>query len=245
MYQRPGGPLFTGTTEWDFLFPIPQKGFEPRGGQLESPFPCPPTGPCSLGAVTSPAPSERVTVRPISVGEHLDFIRSQASASFLQTPAWGQVKSEWKREPIGWWRGPELVGVALVLYRRASPQALPRLPAGGPGHRLGHRRPGGLAQPARRPPPESGSLRSPDGPPCGHCPLVGRSGQGGHRQHRGAPPTELAPTERSQAGALVVSQLNELGWRLQATDGGFAAGQPQFNFQIPLQASPRTTSCGG
>ncbi len=46
---------------------------------------------------------------------------------------------------------------------------------------------------------------------------------------------QLAPTERSRTGAAVVSQLRELGWRLQSADGGFAAGQPQFNFQIPLR----------
>jgi lipid II:glycine glycyltransferase (peptidoglycan interpeptide bridge formation enzyme) len=45
---------------------------------------------------------------------------------------------------------------------------------------------------------------------------------------------DLPPTERSQQGARVVSQLQELGWALQAVEGGFAAGQPQYNFQIPL-----------
>ena len=46
--------------------------------------------------------------------------------------------------------------------------------------------------------------------------------------------TELPPTERSVAGARVVSQLQELGWRPQAVEGGFAAGQPQYNFWVPL-----------
>src|SRR5690606_10973745 len=45
---------------------------------------------------------------------------------------------------------------------------------------------------------------------------------------------ELPPTERSQTGARVVSQLRELGWRPQAVEGGFAAGQPQFYFVVPL-----------
>ena len=45
---------------------------------------------------------------------------------------------------------------------------------------------------------------------------------------------DIAPLERSQDGARAVAQLQELGWRLQAVEGGFAAGQPQFNFQIPL-----------
>ena len=45
-----------------------------------------------------------LTVRAITEREHLDFIRTQRSASFLQTPAWGQVKSEWRRESLGWFR---------------------------------------------------------------------------------------------------------------------------------------------
>ena len=45
---------------------------------------------------------------------------------------------------------------------------------------------------------------------------------------------DLPPTERTAAGARVVSQLTELGWRPQAVEGGFAAGQPRHVFQIPL-----------
>ena len=56
------------------------------------------------------------------------------------------------------------------------------------------------------------------------------------------PDSSAAPT-----GARVVAQLHELGWRPQAVEGGFAAGQPQYNFQIPLRdadgtPAPRTTS---
>jgi lipid II:glycine glycyltransferase (peptidoglycan interpeptide bridge formation enzyme) len=45
---------------------------------------------------------------------------------------------------------------------------------------------------------------------------------------------ELPPSERSAAGARVVSQLRELGWRAQGLGEGFAAGQPRHVFQIPL-----------
>jgi lipid II:glycine glycyltransferase (peptidoglycan interpeptide bridge formation enzyme) len=53
---------------------------------------------------------------------------------------------------------------------------------------------------------------------------------------------DVPPTERSQEGARVVSQLQELGWQPQAVEGGFAAGQPQYNFVVPLQRDgvPRT-----
>ena len=50
--------------------------------------------------------------------DHLAFIEDRRSASFLQTPAWGKVKSEWRHESIGWFRDGELVGAGLVLYRQ-------------------------------------------------------------------------------------------------------------------------------
>ena len=59
-----------------------------------------------------------LTLRPISAAEHRDFIAGQSSASFLQTPAWASVKSEWRNESLGFFRGAALVGVALVLYRQ-------------------------------------------------------------------------------------------------------------------------------
>ncbi|MDX6325354.1 MAG: hypothetical protein QOK15_1708, partial [Nocardioidaceae bacterium] len=46
---------------------------------------------------------------------------------------------------------------------------------------------------------------------------------------------ELPPRVRETTGARVVSQLRELGWREQHAEGGFAAGQPQYNFWIPLR----------
>ncbi len=65
------------------------------------------------GSLTGP-----LTVRVITESEHLDFVRSRRSASFLQTPAWGTVKSDWRRESLGWFRDAQVVGAALVLYRQ-------------------------------------------------------------------------------------------------------------------------------
>ena len=57
---------------------------------------------------------------------------------------------------------------------------------------------------------------------------------------------DLAADERDPAGARVVAQLRELGWRPQAAEGGFAAGQPQYVFQVPLaRRAPRTTCSPG
>jgi vancomycin resistance protein VanK len=46
---------------------------------------------------------------------------------------------------------------------------------------------------------------------------------------------QVPPEERSVSGARVVSTLHELGWKPQTVEGGFAAGQPQYNFVIPLR----------
>ena len=74
-----------------------------------------PADPGSLVGVT-------LTVRPIPAADHLAFLREQSWASFLQTPAWATVKSEWRAESLGWFDGERMVGAGLVLYRR-----LPRL----------------------------------------------------------------------------------------------------------------------
>ena len=53
----------------------------------------------------------------------LEFIAARRSASFLQTPSWARVKSEWRGERIGFYDGDQLTGVGLILYRK-----LPKLP---------------------------------------------------------------------------------------------------------------------
>ncbi len=54
---------------------------------------------------------------------------------------------------------------------------------------------------------------------------------------------QLTPTHRDATGARVVSQLRAAGWRLQSPEDGFGAGQPQYNFVIPLaneDGTPKT-----
>ncbi len=58
-----------------------------------------------------------LTVQPISAADHLAFVRTQRSVSFLQTPAWGDVKTEWRSESLGWYDDRRLVGAGLVLHR--------------------------------------------------------------------------------------------------------------------------------
>jgi vancomycin resistance protein VanK len=185
-----------------------------------------------------------VTVREVSEEQHLDFLRSRRSASFLQTPAWGRVKSEWRRESLGFFRGEELVGVGLVLYRQLPKvqRFLAYLPEGPVidwadddlaawlAPMVGHLR-------------DRGAFGVRMGPPVVTRRWAAAQVKEGIADDDVRRLGDLPPAERDHTGARVVSQLDALGWRRQSVEGGFAAGQPQYNFQIPLRTAddtPRT-----
>ncbi len=196
------------------------------------------------GSVSSP-----LDVRTITPAEHLAFVASRRSASFLQVPAWGEVKSDWKHESIGWFRPSttgqaELVGAGLVLYRQLPrvKRYLAYLPEGpvidwdadpladwlAPmTEHLRRRKAFGIRM----------------GPPVVTRRWDAATVKAGVADEQVRRLDDLPPTAREPSGARVVSQLRELGWRLQSVQGGFAAGQPQYNFQVPLRdaaGAPRT-----
>ncbi len=200
------------------------------------------------GSVT-PAPqtpprTDSLTVRTITPEEHLAFLRGRRSASFLQTPAWGEVKSEWRRESIGWLHEGALVGAGLVLYRQLPrvERYLAYLPEGPVIDWDADDLSDWLA-PMTRHLADKGAFGVRMGPPVisrhwdAAAVKAGVADEGVRRLG------EVPPTQREPRGARVVQELGDLGWRLQAVEGGFAAGQPQYNFQIPLRNpddTPRT-----
>ena len=181
--------------------------------------------------VTSP-----LSVRPIPAAEHLAFIESRESASFLQTPAWAKVKPEWRPESLGWFSAEgQLVGVALVLYRQLPKvkRYLAYLPEG-PVIDWDTDDLGAWLDPMAAHLKKQGAFGVRIGPPVVCRRWSAAQVKEGIADDDVRRLTELPPTERSQTGARVISQLHELGWKSQSVAGGFAAGQPQFNFQIPL-----------
>jgi vancomycin resistance protein VanK len=189
-----------------------------------------------------------LTVRTVTPEQHLDFLRLRTAdggaASFLQTPAWGEVKSEWRRESLGWFEGQDLVGVGLVLYRQLPKvkRYLAYLPEG-PVVDWDAEDLRAWLNPMVRHLRKAGAFGVRMGPPVVTRRWDAAAVKAGMADESIRRLGDVPPTERSQAGARVVSQLLELGWRPQAVAGGFAAGQPQFNFQIPLldeDGKPRT-----
>lgn len=176
-----------------------------------------------------------LTLRPISAQEHRGFIAGLSSASFLQTPAWASVKAEWKAESIGWFRGDAQVGAGLVLYRQLPKvrRYLAYLPEGPVIDWSGDDLEAWLT-------PMVAHLRSQGafavrmGPPVVTRRWSAAQVKAGIADESVRRLGDVPPLERTQDGARVVSQLHELGWQQQAAEGGFSAGQPQFNFQVPL-----------
>jgi lipid II:glycine glycyltransferase (peptidoglycan interpeptide bridge formation enzyme) len=179
-------------------------------------------------------------VRTISPDEHRAFLDSVTavpggSASFLQTPGWAAVKPEWRAESIGWERDGRLVGAALVLYRQLPKvkRYLAYLPEG-PVIDWDTEDLAAWLAPMVEHLRAQGSFGIRIGPPVVTARWSAQQVKDGIADDAVGSLTELAPTERSATGARVVSQLHELGWRCQSVAGGFAAGQPQYNFQVPL-----------
>ncbi|WP_151083902.1 lipid II:glycine glycyltransferase FemX [Nocardioides cynanchi] len=174
------------------------------------------------------------TVRPISADEHRAFIAGRSSASFLQTPAWAAVKSEWRAESLGWYDEGRLVGAGLVLYRQLPrvKRFLAYLPEG----------PvldwavdlGAWLAPMTTHLRSQGAFGVRMGPPVVTRRWSAAQVKEGIADEGVARLGEIAPLERSAAGARVIQQLEALGWRPQVSEGGFAAGQPQYTFVIPL-----------
>jgi lipid II:glycine glycyltransferase (peptidoglycan interpeptide bridge formation enzyme) len=181
-----------------------------------------------------------LTVRPITAEQHAAFIRTQSSVSFLQTPAWAKVKTAWRSESVGWFAhgaaeddGP--VGAALVLYRQIPKvrRYLAYLPEG-PTIDWSDDDLAAWLTPLTEHLAQQGAFGVRLGPP-----VITRLWSAAQIKEAIADPEvarlgDVSPLERTQVGARVVSQLREGGWQPQVVEGGFAAGQPQFNFVLPL-----------
>lgn len=174
-------------------------------------------------------------VDTIDAGRHLQFVRARPSASFLQTPAWGHVKSEWTPESIGWHRDATLVGAALVLYRR-----LPRMNrslAYVPEGPLIDWYDGDLSRwldPLVEHVRQRGAFAVRIGPPvpvqAWEAPTVKSALTDPARRRL----QEVEPDERAPMGMRIRDALREMGWRRPPAEKRFGSGQPRYGVQVPL-----------
>jgi vancomycin resistance protein VanK len=192
--------------------------------------------PRSDEAAPTPAPQypHPPAVRPISPAEHLAFVRAQREVSFLQTPAWARVKTEWGGESLGWFEGGRLVGAGLVLHRpvpRLERRTLAYLPWGPAIDWSGDL--------GRWLDPLAAHLRARGAFAIRLCPPVRtRTWSAAQVKDGLADPAvrrfaEL-PGRAYPLGTHVTGWLRYAGWRPQSPEDGFGAGQPQFTYEVPL-----------
>ncbi|MGH8868723.1 MAG: lipid II:glycine glycyltransferase FemX [Actinomycetes bacterium] len=181
-----------------------------------------------------------LSVRPLSRDEHLAYVASLSSASFLQCPAWADVKAGWTSESIGWVEEDgRLVGAGLVLFRQ-----IPRV------HRYLAYLPEGpvldweagvlpdVLDPMLAHLRERKAFSVKMGPPV----VVRRWSSATIKQALKDPDPgvrrlrELPPDMESDAALKIADELRATGWRQGESGGaGFGDYQPRYVFQLPLE----------
>ncbi|WP_020575326.1 lipid II:glycine glycyltransferase FemX [Actinopolymorpha alba] len=176
-----------------------------------------------------------LTVGPISTAEHLAFVQTQRSVSFLQTPEWGRVKTEWRSESLGWYDGRQLVGAGLVLHRpvpRLERFTLAYLPQGPAIDWTGEI--DAWLDPLAAYLKAHGAFAIRLGPPVRTNTWSAAQVKEGIADLGIKRLTELPSQQADPIGARVTSQLRDAGWLPQNPEDGFGAGQPQFTYEVPL-----------
>ncbi|WP_020386810.1 lipid II:glycine glycyltransferase FemX [Kribbella catacumbae] len=179
-----------------------------------------------------------LSIRTISAEQHAAYLAAQPSASFLQTPGWAAVKSEWKAESLGWFdpAAPnDLAGVALVLYRQMPKvkRYLAYLPEG-PVIDWDAIDLGRYLRPLAAHTQEQGAFGLRMGPPVPTRRWTAKTIKDAIASGQQPKLGDVRPDVIEPSGATVSAQLRALGWKPPRVGEGFAAGQPQFVFQVPL-----------
>ncbi|MFK4083247.1 lipid II:glycine glycyltransferase FemX [Kribbella sp. NPDC020789] len=179
-----------------------------------------------------------LSIRTISADEHAAFIAARPSASFLQTPGWAAVKSEWKAESLGWYEPgnpAELVGAGLVLYRQMPKvkRYLAYLPEG-PVVDWDAIDLGRYLRPLAAHAQAQGAFGIRMGPPVPTRRWSAKTIKEAIAAGQQPRLRDVRPDVIEPSGATVANQLTALGWKPPRVGEGFAAGQPQYVFQVPL-----------
>jgi lipid II:glycine glycyltransferase (peptidoglycan interpeptide bridge formation enzyme) len=185
------------------------------------------------------------TVRTITAAEHVAYNATQPAVSFLQTPAWAQVKTEWGHESVGWFAedGAQL-GAGLVLYRQLPRinrfsrslginRSLAYLPEG-PVIDWESDDIGAWLTPLARHLKRAGAFGVRVGGPVVARRWASETIKAAIADDQVARLSQAMPDEVNHLATRTRNAMRSLGWRPQGDEAGFAAGQPRFVFQLPI-----------
>lgn len=179
-----------------------------------------------------------IRLRTIGPDEHLAFMDSLPSASHMQMPSWGGVKTDWRAESLGWFdEADRIVGAALVLYRPLPKvkRYLAYLPEG-PVIDWFDADLDRWLQPLLAHLKAQGAFTVKMGPP-----VIARRWDAATVKDAIADPQahrlgEVEPTTQDPRAFALIEQLRGTGWQQSGggSEDGFAAGQPRYVFQLSL-----------
>ncbi|MBA3529612.1 MAG: peptidoglycan bridge formation glycyltransferase FemA/FemB family protein [Propionibacteriaceae bacterium] len=168
--------------------------------------------------------------------EHQAFNSTRPALSFLQTPAWAKVKSEWGSESLGWFdQDGRQVGAGLVLYRQLPKlkRFLAYLPEG-PVIDWAADDIGAWLTPLARHAKRAGAFGVRIGAPVVARRWGTESIKAAIADPRIARLSQAMPDQVNHSATRTRNAMRSLGWRPPSAERGFAAGQPRFVFQLPI-----------
>lgn len=200
-----------------------------------------------------------LVVRPITAEQHLEYVASRPSVSFLQVPSWAGVKAEWQARSIGWFpvdspadSGLAPLGAGLVLMRQVPrlPRYLAYLPEGPDIDWLSSRMPrysvSDWLDPMLSYLRQAGAFAVKMGPA-----VPVRRWQAETLKAAVTDSAQLrlrdVPADWTDGCATALGvQLSNLGWTQRPDAGaGFGDVQPRYVFQIPLAGRAREDLLAG
>ncbi|SDW24429.1 Lipid II:glycine glycyltransferase (Peptidoglycan interpeptide bridge formation enzyme) [Marininema mesophilum] len=181
-------------------------------------------------------------VEVVSPKDYYSFIEGQQLGNFMQYPSWGQVKTEWQHDLLGWFdQDQSMVGCGLVLYRKLPGlnKYLAYIPRG-PVIDWGSKRLSDWFEPLfeflRRknvfsikmePPLVRAKWNTPK--IKNYLSEIRNFGLKGKRLK------DLGPDYVDGKTEFVQQELTAMGWKKGESEGGFSAIQPEYVFRLPLE----------
>ena len=177
-----------------------------------------------------------IEIRAISQEAHLTFISELSSASFLQLPEWGAVKSDWKNKSLGIFQGSSLIGVALLLTRalpkvRKSFGYIPEGPIFLPGISISDQVLESLTAFAEK--EQIFLLRV--GPAIAFRDWESGVIKDALASDQASSLLSTVATGEYENGRAAIESFQKAKWRAVVSESGFSEGQPNFVFQIDLR----------
>ena len=173
----------------------------------------------------------------ITAEQHLSYIATRSSVSFLQTPAWGKAKPGWSSMSLGWFDNDELVGAGLLLMRKVPKvnRFLAYIPEG-PDLMWSDKDNveqalAALVQFAK----SRNVFQIKMGPHAWTRRWHAETLKDAIAQQTATSIGQLTPDEVNDAGIALTQLLTRLNWKQpKSSDSGFGDYQPRYVFQLDL-----------